>query len=110
MFASKLIFSQITDHLPMHNFRRCVARYQGDHYVKRFRCLDQYLIMAFAQLTHRESLRDIEACLRAHQNKLYHMGIRSTVSRIGRWKNTYFLARPTVPCSVEQFERGACTR
>ncbi len=81
MYAGKLIFSQIIDHLPMHSFRRCVARYQGDHYVKRFRCLDQYLIMAFAQLTHRESLRDIEVCLRAHQNKLYHMGIRSAVAR-----------------------------
>ncbi len=61
----------------MHTFRRCVSRYQGEYYVKRFRCLDQYLVMAFAQLTHRESLRDIEACLRAHQSKLYHMGIRS---------------------------------
>lgn len=78
MYAGKLIFSQVMDHLPMHSFRRCVTRYQGEHYVKRFRCLDHYLVMAFAQLTHRESLRDIEACLRAHQNKLYHMGIRST--------------------------------
>ena len=77
MYASKLVFSQVMDHLPMHTFRRCVARYQGERYVKRFRCLDQYLAMAFAQLTHRESLRDIEACLRAHRNKLYHMGIRS---------------------------------
>ena len=63
----------------MHTFRRCVNRYQGERYVKRFRCFDQYLVMAFAQLTSRESLRDIEACLRAHQNKLYHMGIRSTI-------------------------------
>jgi hypothetical protein len=82
MYAGKLIFSQVMDHLPMHTFRRCVTRYQGEHYVKRFRCLDQYLVMAFAQLTSRESLRDIEACLRAHQSKLYHMGIRSaTVAR-----------------------------
>jgi len=81
MFKGKLIFSQLTDHLPLHIFRRCVARYNGDHYVKTFRCLDQYLIMFFAQLTFRESLRDIEACLRAQQNKLYHMGIRSTISR-----------------------------
>ncbi|NOQ51246.1 MAG: IS4 family transposase [Desulfuromonadaceae bacterium] len=77
MYAGKLIFSQVMDHLPMHSFRRCVARYQGEHYVKRFRCIDQYLVTAFAQLTRRESLRDIEACLRAHQNKFYHMGIRS---------------------------------
>ncbi len=77
MYAGKLVFSQIMDHLPMHTFRRCVARYQGERYVKRFGCLDQYLVMAFAQLTYRESLRDIEACLRAHQSKLYHMGLRS---------------------------------
>ena len=77
MFVGKLVFSQVMEHLPMHTFRRCVARYQGARYVKRFGCLDQYLVMAFAQLTYRESLRDIEACLRAHQSKLYHMGIRS---------------------------------
>jgi len=81
MFTGQLVFSQVTDHLPMHTFRRCVQRYQGERYVKRFRCLDQYLSMAFAQLTYRESLRDIEACLRAHQNKLYHIGIRSRVVR-----------------------------
>ena len=77
MYTGKLVFSQIMDHLPLHIFRRHVARYQGERYVKQFRCLDQYLVMAFAQLTYRESLRDIEACLRAHQSKLYHMGIRS---------------------------------
>ena len=81
MYTGQLVFSQVTDHLPMHTFRRCVQRYQGERYVKRFRCLDQYLSMAFAQLTYRESLRDIEACLRAHQSKLYHMGIRSRVVR-----------------------------
>jgi hypothetical protein len=64
------------DHLPLHTFRRCVARYQGEYYVKQFRCLDQYFAMAFAQLTYRESLRDIEACLHAQQSKLYHMGLR----------------------------------
>lgn len=64
-----------------HTFRRYVAHYRGDHYVKQFRCLDQFLIMAFAQLTYRESLRDIQVCLRAHQSKLYHMGIRANVSR-----------------------------
>ena len=65
----------------MHTFRRCVHRYQGNRYVKSFTCLDQFLCMAFAQLTYRESLRDIEVCLRAHQDKLYHMGIRGAVSR-----------------------------
>jgi len=81
MHEGKLVFSQITDHLPLHTFRRCVQRYQGERYVKKFRCLDQYLVMAFAQLTYRESLRDIEACLRAQKNKLYHMGIRAMISR-----------------------------
>ncbi len=81
MYPGSLIFSQITDHLPMHTFRRCVQRYHGERYIKSFRCLDQYLVMAFAQLTARESLRDIEACLGAHNNKRYHMGIRSTVSK-----------------------------
>lgn len=81
MNVGKLVYSQITDHLPLHSFRRHVNRYQGDRYVKQFRCLDQYLVMAFAQLTFRESLRDIEACLGTQQSKLYHMGIRSTVSK-----------------------------
>ena len=72
---------QVTSYLPLHNFRRYIQRYQGDKYVKKFRCLDQYLVMSFAQLTYRESLRDIEVCLRAQQNKLYHMGIRATISR-----------------------------
>ena len=65
MYASKLVFSQVIDHLPIHTFRRCVVRYQGNRYVKSFSCLDQYLCMAFAQLTYRESLRALEACLRA---------------------------------------------
>jgi hypothetical protein len=69
------------DHLPQHTFRRCVQRYNGNHHVKSFTCQDQYRSMAFAQLTYRESLRDIEACLKAQQNKLYHMGIRSRVAR-----------------------------
>ncbi len=81
MFAGKLVFSQVIDHLPLHTFRQCVKRYQGNYKVKDFTCLDQFLCMAFAQLTYRESLRDIEACLRAQSNKLYHMGIRSQVSR-----------------------------
>jgi Domain of unknown function (DUF4372)/Transposase DDE domain len=81
MHTGKLVFAQLTGHLPLTTFRRCVARYDGDHKVKSFSCLDQYLCMAFAQLTYRESLRDIEACLRAQQSKLYHMGIKSRVSR-----------------------------
>ena len=81
MYTGKLIFAQLMEHLPLHTFRRCVARYRGEHKVKRFSCLDQYLCMAFAQLTYRESLRDIEACLRAQSSKLYHLGIRSKVAR-----------------------------
>ena len=81
MYTGKLIFSQVMEHLPLHVFHQCVARYQGDFKVQEFSCLDHYLCMAFAQLTYRESLRDIEACLRAQKHKLYHMGIRSSVSR-----------------------------
>ena len=81
MYQGKIIFSQIMDHLPIHTFRRKVQQYQGNRYVKNFSCLDQYLSMAFAQLTFRESLRDIEACLRAQRSKLFHMGIRGKVSR-----------------------------
>jgi hypothetical protein len=81
MNAGKTIFSQIMDYLPLHEFRKCVRRYRGHYKVQSFSCLDQYLCMAFAQLTYRESLRDIEACLRSMQNKLYHMGIRGKVSR-----------------------------
>src|SRR2546428_344499 len=81
MNLGKLVFAQITQYLPLTTFRRCVARYGGGHKVKSFSCLDHYLCMAFAQLTYRESLRDIEACLRAQAGKLYHMGIKSRVSR-----------------------------
>jgi hypothetical protein len=81
MYTGKNIFSQVMEHLPLHIFHQCVDRYQGDFKVKEFSCLDQYLCMAFAQLTYRESLRDIEACLHAQKNKLYHMGIRSSISR-----------------------------
>jgi len=81
MHSGKIVFSQIMDFLPMHEFRKCVTRYQGNSYIKTFSCLDQFLCMAFAQLTYRESLRDIEVCLRSLQNKLYHMGIRGKVSR-----------------------------
>jgi hypothetical protein len=81
MYAGKLVFAQITEHLPLPVFWQCVERYGGNHKVKSFTCLDQFLCMMFAQLTYRESLRDIETCLRAHQSKLYHMGIRGGVSR-----------------------------
>ena len=81
MHTGKLVFAQLMEHLPLTTLRRCVARYGGHHNVQRFSCLDQYLTMAFAQLTFRESLRDIEACLRAQSSKLYHLGMRSTVAR-----------------------------
>ena len=81
MYTGKLIFSQVMDHLPMYDFRQCVERYRGNYKVKTFTCRDQYLSMAFAQLTYRESLRDIEACLRSQSTKLYHMGIRGGMSR-----------------------------
>jgi len=81
MHAGKLVFAQLTEHLPLTTFRRCVAAYGGEHKIKSFTCLEQFLCLAFAQLTYRESLRDIEACLRAQREKLYHMGIRSRVSR-----------------------------
>jgi hypothetical protein len=81
MNTGKAIFSQLMDFLPSQEFRQCVERYKGDYKLKSFSCWDQFLCMAFAQLTYRESLRDIEACLRAYQNKLYHLGIRGRVSR-----------------------------
>ena len=81
MNTGQLVFAQVMSHLPLTTFRRCVARYDGEHKVKHFSCLDQFLCMAFAQLTYRESLRDIEACLRSQSAKLYHLGFRSTVSR-----------------------------
>jgi len=75
------VFAQVMQHLPLTTFRRCVSRYGGEHKVKRFSCLDQYLCLAFAQLTWRESLRDIEACLRVQSSKLYHLGFRSAIAR-----------------------------
>jgi len=81
MNQGKLVFAQLMQHLPLTTFHRCVRRYQGERKVKSFSCLDQFLCMAFAQLTYRESLRDIEACLRAQSAKLYHMGIHSAVAR-----------------------------
>jgi hypothetical protein len=81
MYSGKLIFAQLMDHLPLHTFRRCVAKYPGRYPMLTFSHFDQFLCMAFAQLTFRESLRDIETCLRAHSDKLYHMGIRGGIAR-----------------------------
>lgn len=81
VYSGRFVFSQVIDHLPMPVFRACVRRYRGDHKVKSFTCFDQFLCMAFAQLTYRESLRDIEVCLRAQHSKLYHMGFRGAISR-----------------------------
>jgi len=81
MHTGNLVFAQLMEFAPWHTFRRLVAKYRGDFNVRTFSCLDQFLSMAFAQLTYRESLRDIEACLRAQPAKLYHMGFRGKLSR-----------------------------
>lgn len=81
MRVGKFVFAQLMEFLPWKRFQRLVAKYDGDRYVKQFSCASQFLCMAFAQLTYRESLRDIEACLRAHEAKLFHLGIRGRVSR-----------------------------
>ena len=81
MNQGSTIFSQIMSFLPKHKFRQCVNRYKGNYRIRSFTCFDQFLCMAFAQLTYRESLRDIVCCLRAMRDKLYHMGIRAKVSR-----------------------------
>jgi len=81
MNLGRTVFSQLMSLLPLHAFRKCVQRYQGDYKVQSFSCFDQFLVMAFAQLTFRESLRDIESCLRAMSGKLYHMGIGASVAR-----------------------------
>jgi hypothetical protein len=81
MNSGQSIFAQLMDFIPRHEFRRCVERYHGNYKIKSFSCWEQFLTMAFAQLTFRESLRDIEACLRASPTKLYHSGIRSSISR-----------------------------
>lgn len=81
MHQGTTIFTQIMDFLPKHKFRQCVDRYSGNYRARFFSCFDQFMCMAFAQLTYRESLRDIECCLRAMHEKLYHMGIRGKVSR-----------------------------
>ena len=81
MYSGQLVFAQLMEHLPLHTFRRYVRRYPSKYPTKTFSHLDQFLCMAFAQLTYRESLRDIETCLRAHQAKLYHLGIRGNIAR-----------------------------
>ena len=81
MYQGQTVFSQLMEFLPRHTFRKCVNRYQGNYRMRSFSCYDQFLCMAFAQLTSRESLRDIECCLRALEERLYHAGIRGNVSR-----------------------------
>ncbi len=81
MNIEKTVFSQMMEFLPPYEFQKCVERYQGNYKIQSFSCWDQFLFMAFAQLTYRESLRDIQACLRGNQQKLYHMGFGGNVSR-----------------------------
>src|SRR5947209_16795101 len=81
MNIGRTVFSQLIDHVPNKEFHKCVARYHGDKYLRTFSCWDQFLSMVFAQLTYRESLRDIEACLRSIGGKLYHMGFRSMIAK-----------------------------
>ena len=80
MHTGRIVFSQILDLLPRYEFNKCVQRYQGNYRSRKFSCYDQFLCMAFAQLTNRESRRDIETCLRALRLKLYHAGIRSQIA------------------------------
>lgn len=81
MNVGRMVFAQLMGHAPHKEFQKCVARYKGDRYLKSFSCWDQFLAMAFAQLTYRESLRDIETCLHSMRGKLYHMGLRGVVAR-----------------------------
>lgn len=81
MLNDRYVLSQLMDFLPKHEFDRCVARYRGNRRIRNFSCFDQFLCMAFAQLTYRDSLRDIETCLRAIHKKLYHAGFRGIVAR-----------------------------
>jgi hypothetical protein len=95
MNAGRTIFSQLMDFLPIHEFRQCVERYHSNYKIQSFSCWDQFLCLAFSQLTYRESLRDIQVCLRAAQKNLYHMGIRSKVSR-----NTLAHVNPVRPWRI----------
>jgi hypothetical protein len=81
MNQDQMVFSQIMDFLPIYEFHKCVRRYNGDYRVKNFTCWNQFLCLAFAQLTYRESLRDIESCLNSMSNRLYHMGFKGKVTR-----------------------------
>ena len=81
MHTGRFVFSELISHLPHKEFQKCVTRYGGNSHHRNFSCWDQYLSMAFAQLTYRESLRDIEACLSSMQSKLYHVGFRGKVAR-----------------------------
>lgn len=87
MNAGKTVFAQLMEHVPRYEFGKCVNRYGGEVRVRKFSCRDQFCCMAFGQLTFRESLRDIEACLPSMQSKLYHIGIRGTVwaPRVDQW-------------------------
>ncbi|MEW6654826.1 MAG: IS4 family transposase [Bacteroidota bacterium] len=81
MNQGQTVFTQIMSYLPKHSFRKCVNKYKGNYKIRSFSCWEQFLVMAFAQLTYRESLRDIETCLKAMQNKLHHIGVQSNISR-----------------------------
>lgn len=81
MNSGKTVFKQLLQFLPHHDFSKCVARYNGDYKVRKFSCYDQFLCLAYAELSGRESLRDIETCLNSHNEKLYHIGFRGKVSR-----------------------------
>ena len=81
MHTGRFVFAELISHLPHKECQKCVTRYGGDHHSRSFSCWDQFLAMAFAQLTYRESLRDIEACLGSMQGKLYHLGFRGKVAR-----------------------------
>jgi hypothetical protein len=81
MNVGKTVFAQILEHLPRYEFNKCVNKYKGNHRIRRFPCYDQFLCLAYAQLTYRESLRDIDTCLNSHHEKLYHIGFRGQISR-----------------------------
>src|SRR3979409_201517 len=81
MHVGRIVFAQLIDHIPLYEFHKCVERYHGNYKLRGFSCLDQFLCLAFAQLTFRESLRDIEACLRSVPEKLYHLGFRGRIAR-----------------------------
>ena len=103
MNKGKLIFTQVLEYLPLSTFRHCVSHYCGEHKVKSFSCLDQFLCMAFAQLTCRESLRDIEVCRRAQSSKLYRVGIRGQKPRL-----VFPSMRLVAECCDRKNRGGAC--